>query len=80
MIFKRRHDPYEDDSPEPRAQTHCRCFAPGEVGGTCPGPANCPLCQDSDDEDFADTQPAVRTCCGAAVVDSESSSGGHSRS
>lgn len=21
----------------------CRCFGHGEAGGTCPGPANCPI-------------------------------------
>jgi hypothetical protein len=27
----------------------CRCFGHGEGPGTCPGPANCPMC-DQDEE------------------------------
>lgn len=30
--------------------TACQCFGPGECGGYCPGPANCPMCDDGSDE------------------------------
>ena len=27
----------------------CKCFAPGEAPGTCPGQASCPMCEEDDD-------------------------------
>ena len=30
--------------------SRCACFAPGEVGGSCPGVENCPIATDPDDE------------------------------
>lgn len=26
----------------------CRCFAPGEAAGSCPGPDQCPIANDED--------------------------------
>lgn len=31
--------------------TRCRCLAPGDGYGRCPGPSNCPLCQEPEDFD-----------------------------
>lgn len=31
--------------------TRCRCLAPGDGYGRCPGPDSCPLCQEDDDFD-----------------------------
>lgn len=42
-----------DDEPRARCGDGCRCAAPGEMPGACPGAANCPLCE-TDDSDFND--------------------------
>lgn len=42
------YDPADDT---PRRSGRCQCFAPGEAAGTCPGPADCPMCNDEDDEE-----------------------------
>ena len=30
--------------------TACRCFAPGEAAGTCPGQENCPMCEEEESD------------------------------
>lgn len=53
--------PPNDDGPapsdlrdweEPRRATRCRCG--GDMPGRCPGPANCPLCEEVEEEDDDD--------------------------
>lgn len=41
-----------DPSDEPPRRQHrgCQCFGPGQCAGTCPGPDNCPMCEEADDE------------------------------
>lgn len=48
----RDHDEYPDDEREEQrdldrmersSRGGCQCFGPGEAGGTCPGPASCPM-------------------------------------
>jgi hypothetical protein len=37
---------YRDDEPARRTARGCRCFAPGEAPGYCPGPDSCPMCEE----------------------------------
>lgn len=52
-LFAANDSPDDDDREElrrmDRAQRSggsCQCFGPGEAGGSCPGPANCPMADD----------------------------------
>ena len=43
---------HDDDEPEydsARTSRGCQCFEAGEVRGTCPGPENCPMCEDDNE-------------------------------
>jgi len=45
-----RHDRDDYDDRPLRRSSACQCFAPGECAGSCPGPDNCPMCEEDDDE------------------------------
>jgi hypothetical protein len=50
-------DDFYDDDPEldERRAGRCQCTGDGYPQGHCPGPANCPLCDDDrDDEGWGD--------------------------
>ena len=56
----------------------CRCFAPGEAPGTCPGQENCPMCQEDEPESDYCECGAIHTlneeennrceCCGKDIA------------
>lgn len=43
-------DDFDDEPRQRRQPTGCQCFGPGECSDYCPGPANCPMCQEDEEE------------------------------
>ena len=45
-------EPPERDEDEPRRRRSRGCRCGGDMPGRCPGPENCPMCQDDDDDEL----------------------------